>query len=89
MDIYYLIRSRQTGQYLFASQGADRYLLIFREDFDARSYLSHHAGDRSAEFVTEAQSLNQARSLLERWSFAGLGRVSDPLPPSIDFLGRA
>lgn len=89
MDIYYLIRSRQTGQYLFASQGADRYLLLFREDFEARSYLTHHGGERSSEFVTEAQSLSQARGLLARWSFAGLGMVRDPQPPLIEFLGRA
>ena len=94
MATYYLLRSRQNGQYLSAQQpDADhstqtRYVLLFRQDFEALSYLNAHAPDLSDRFSVEAHSLSQLKASLERWGFAGVAFVTDPLEPQVDFMIR-
>jgi len=102
--LYYLLRSRQTGQYLSARQSAgeatseqgsqvestqsERYLLLFQRDFEAMSYLNAHAPDLSDRFAVEPHSLNQLKTSLERWGFVGVAFVTDPLEPQVDFMAR-
>lgn len=94
--LYYLLRSRQSGQYLTARQphsegesaGPERYLLLFQKDFEAMSYLSAHAPDLGDRFAVESHSLSQLKSSLERWGFAGVAFVTDPLIPQVDFMAR-
>jgi hypothetical protein len=89
-EIYYLIRSRTDGKYLAARPNDDEksYLLLFKEDFDAMSYLNTHAGDLANRLSVESISGGQISAVLQRWSFQGIGMVSDPLLPKIDFLER-
>lgn len=100
--LYYLLRSRQNGQYLTARQPAlskaeagdeaagqsARYLLLFQQDFDALGYLNAHAPEARERFAVEPHSLTQLKTSLERWGFAGVGFVTDPLMPQVDFLAR-
>jgi hypothetical protein len=88
---HYLIRSKQDGRYLVAHprSGGDEtmgYLLMFREHFDALSYLNTHGGDIADRFGVESVSGTQLKGLLQRWGFQGLGMVEDPLVPQIQFL---
>ncbi|MEW6496080.1 MAG: hypothetical protein AB1589_26705 [Cyanobacteriota bacterium] len=91
-QIYYLILSRADGRYLVAKpNGGDRdtgaaYLLMFREHFDALSYLNTHGVDVADHFAVESASGSQIKNLLQRWGFAGVGIVQDPLVPQIEFL---
>jgi hypothetical protein len=91
-QIYYLILSRADGRYLVArtSTGADSpdagYLLMFRERFDALSYLNAHGLDVADRFAVESVSGTQLKGLLQRWGFTGVGIVQDPLVPQIEFL---
>jgi len=86
--IYYIIRSRSDGKYLTARVDDDTsgYLLLFKEDFDAMSYLNTHAADLANRLTVESQASTQIGSLLKRWGFAGVGIVNDPLLPEIEFL---
>ncbi|MCA1993909.1 MAG: hypothetical protein LDL41_17965 [Coleofasciculus sp. S288] len=91
-QIYYLILSRADGRYLVAqpnpsadSTGAG-YLLMFREHYDALSYLNTHGAGVADRFAVESVSGSQLKSLLERWGFTGVGVVQDPLVPHIEFL---
>lgn len=100
--LYYLLRSRQNGQYLAARQppaGAsradedksapsERYLLLFQQDFEALSYINAHAPEAGDRFAVESHNLTQLKTSLERWGFAGVGFVTDPLLPQVDFLAR-
>ncbi|MEB3180389.1 MAG: hypothetical protein VKL59_15360 [Nostocaceae cyanobacterium] len=87
-QVYYLIRSTSDGSYLVArpkSQPAG-YLLLFREHFDALSYLNTHGADVANRFAVESLPSTQLGGLLKRWSFQGVGIVQDPLLPKIEFL---
>ncbi len=89
-EIYYLIRSRNDGKYLTARvevEGNDtNYLLLFKENFEALSYLNTHAGDLADRFTVESISNIQLKGVLQRWGFQGMGIVKDPLLPTIEFL---
>ena len=85
---YYIIRSRSDGKYLTARVDDDTsgYLLLFKEDFEAMSYVNTHAADLANRLTVEPLASNQIGSLLKRWGFAGVGIVNDPLLPEIEFL---
>lgn len=93
---YYLIRSRQDGSYLVAHPDRGNstqddlpsagYLLMFREHFDALSYLNKHAVGVVDRFTVEPIAGTQAANLLKRWGFSGIGMVQDPLLPRVEFL---
>lgn len=92
-QIYYLIRSRADGRYLVAHPRVGNepklqagYLLMFREDFDALSYLNTHGADVADQFAVESVAGSQIASLLQRWGFVGVGIVQDPLLPRVEFL---
>jgi hypothetical protein len=88
-QVFYLLRSRADGKYLVANPNPDSavsYLLMFREDYDALSYLNVHAADVADRFGVESISGSQVKSLLQRWGFNGVGIVQDPLVPNIEFL---
>lgn len=90
MEIHYLIRSNRDGRYLVARPRGDReemgFLLLFREHFDALSYLNSHGNNVSDRFGVESVSKAQLKSIIDRWSFGGVGLVEDPLIPRIQFL---
>ena len=89
---YYLILSRADGRYLVAKpntgddSAAASYLLMFREHFDALSYLNTHGSNIADRFAVESVSGTQLKNLLKRWGFTGVGIVQDPLLPQIEFL---
>ena len=88
-QVFYLLRSRSDGKYLSANPNPDSavsFLLMFREDYEALSYLNAHAGDMADRFGVESISGSQLKSLLQRWGFNGVGIVQDPLVPNIEFL---
>ncbi|WP_017652710.1 hypothetical protein [Fortiea contorta] len=87
-EVYYLVRSKSDGRYLTARPHAEAsgYLLLFQENFDALSYLNTHAAEVANRFAIESISSTQISSLLKRWGFIGVGIVTDPLLPKIDFL---
>ena len=88
-ETYYLIRSRADGRYLAARPNEDdgnTFVLLFKEHFDALSYLNTHAGDLADGLSVETISGPQIKTVLKRWSFYGVGVVTDPLLPTIDFL---
>ncbi|NEO32062.1 MAG: hypothetical protein F6K36_16835 [Symploca sp. SIO3C6] len=93
-QLYYLIRSQSDGRYLVAQvdhgddSAARSYLLMFKEHFDALSYLNTHGSDVSDRFAVESASGTQIKGLLQRWSFTGIGIVQDPLIPQIEFLSK-
>jgi hypothetical protein len=59
---------------------------MFREHFDALSYLNTHGSDVADRFAVESVSGTQLKNLLKRWGFTGVGIVQDPLVPQIEFL---
>jgi hypothetical protein len=89
---YYLILSRADGRYLVAHPKASNagagYLLMFREHFDALSYLNAHGVGVADRFAVESVSGTQIKNLLQRWGFAGVGVVQDPIVPQIEFLSQ-
>ncbi|MGB3507893.1 MAG: hypothetical protein WBA93_01330 [Microcoleaceae cyanobacterium] len=88
-QIYYLLRSKVDGSYVSANPDSDsavKFLLLFREDFDARSYLNTHAPDLADRFAIESIPATQLKTVLKRWSFQGVGVIQDPLLPNIEFL---
>lgn len=91
-QFYYLILSRADGRYLAAKPhaGAESsetsYLLMFRERYDALSYLNTHGAGVADRFAVESVSGTQLKALLKRWGFTGVGIVQDPLVPQIEFL---
>ncbi|HBL62161.1 MAG TPA: hypothetical protein DDZ80_28290 [Cyanobacteria bacterium UBA8803] len=93
-QVYYLILSRTDGRYLVAQpkastrEGNAGYLLMFREQFDALSYLNTHGADVADRFAVESISPSQLKGLLRRWGFKGVGIVQDPLVPQIEFLAQ-
>ncbi len=96
---FYLIRSRADGQYLVArpqrktDDGENRshpgYVLLFKEHFDALSYLNTHGAEVVEQFAVESMPGSQLGNLLNRWGFLGIGLVQDPLVPQIQFLQQA
>lgn len=91
-QIHYLIRSKTDGKYLVAKPNATEdqadtgYLLLFRENFEALSYLNKFAPDMVEHFTVESISGNQLKSLLERWGYQGIGLVTDTLIPRVEFM---
>ena len=96
-QIHYLIRSKIDGSYLAAYPDlADQvartpdqgYLLLFKEHFDALSYLNTHGSGVSDRFGVESLAGTQLEGIFTRWNFKGVAVVQDPLVPSIQFLTR-
>jgi hypothetical protein len=87
-EVYYLVRSPSDGRYLTAhpDESGSSYLLLFREHFDALSYLNTHAGELANRLAVESIPGSQLSNLLKRWGFVGMGIVTDPLIPKIEFL---
>jgi hypothetical protein len=86
---YYLIRSKSDGRYLAARPDEQSsYLLLFREDFEALSYLNTHAGELASRLAVELVADSHLGDLIKRWGFVGVGLVSDPLVPTIEFARR-
>jgi hypothetical protein len=87
---YYLIRSRSDGRYLAARpDDTSSYLLLFQEDFIALSYLNTHASELASRLTVELVAESQLGDLMKRWGFVGVGLVSDPLIPTIEFARRS
>ena len=93
-QIYYLILSRADGRYLVAKPNSGTqdtgagYLLMFREHFDALSYLNTHGADVADRFAVESLTGPQIKNLLNRWGYSGVAIVQDPLVPQIEFLSQ-
>jgi hypothetical protein len=88
-QVFYLIRSKVDGSYLAAHPKAgesEGYLLMFKEHFDALSYLNKYAFDVVDKFGVESVPGSQLKGVLNRWGFTGIGLVQDPLLPRIEFL---
>jgi hypothetical protein len=90
-QIYYLIRSKKDGKYLVAKidhqpRGESSYLLVFKENFEALSYLNAHAPEYGPQFSLESVNNAQLQGIIKRWGFTGVGMVEDPLLPTIKFL---
>lgn len=91
LQVNYVIRSRKDGKYLVArlpeQSGIEAsYLLVFQQDYDALSYVNTHGKEYSDRLTVETASPTQLKSLMERWSYAGFGIVTDPLLPNIQFV---
>ncbi|MBW4515570.1 MAG: hypothetical protein KME11_10125 [Timaviella obliquedivisa GSE-PSE-MK23-08B] len=63
-----------------------KYLLVFKEHYDALSYINTHGADVADRFAVESIAGTQLGNLLKRWGFMGMGMVQDPLLPRIEFL---
>ncbi len=91
-QLYYIVRSKVDGKYLVAqinkaeNEASVSYLLVFSENFEARSYLNTHGSDVSDRFIVESTSETQLKTILGRWDFQGIGLVKDPLIPRIEFM---
>jgi len=91
LQINYVIRSKRDGKYLVArlpeKSGIEAsYLLVFKQDYDALSYISTHGQEYSDRLTVETASPTQLKSLMLRLSYAGFGIVKDPLVPDIQFV---
>lgn len=96
-QVFYLIRSKVDGQYLIArplqseeqkerSTLEPAFLLLFKEHFDALSYLNTHGAHVADQFAVESMPGDQLGGILKRWGFTGIGLVEDPLLPRIEFM---
>lgn len=87
-EIYYILRSSTDGRYLVARPHPETsgYLLLFRENFDALSYLNTHGREVVDRFAVESIAGTQLGNLLKRWGFSGIGIVTDPLLPRVEFM---
>ncbi|MDX2244369.1 MAG: hypothetical protein NW224_27155 [Leptolyngbyaceae cyanobacterium bins.302] len=92
---YYIVRSKTDGQYLVANlkdkaenPSSQGYLLMFREHFEALTYLNTHGKDIADRFAVESIPGSQLESLMKRWNFSGIGMVQDPILPKVEFLSR-
>ncbi|MBE9098396.1 hypothetical protein [Vacuolonema iberomarrocanum] len=92
---YYLLRTRQDGQYLVATGQSDdtepdtpptQFLLLFNDHAEALSYLNTHAAGYADRFSVESQAGPQLLNVLKRWGYKGVGVVKDPLIPTVDFF---
>jgi hypothetical protein len=97
-QLYYLLRSRTDGSYLVAhpqgKNGPDQpaptgFLLVFTADYDALSYLNVHAPEAKDRFAVETIAASSLKPLIGRWDFQGLGMVSDPRLPQVEFFNRS
>lgn len=97
-EIHYLIRSKIDGSYIAAhpdrgnnpDKPADSgYLLLFRENFDALSYMNKYAPDLKDRVAIESIPGSQLGAILNRWGFTGVGLVQDPLLPRVEFLTKS
>jgi hypothetical protein len=96
---YYLVRSRIDGSYLAAYPDraendkprapADGYVLVFQEHSEVLMYLNKFAADVRDRFSVESLPGAQIASVLDRWSYKGIGMVKDPLLPTVEFLAKA
>jgi hypothetical protein len=89
--VYYLVRSKVDGKYLAANPKPDsteRYILIFRENFDALGYLNKYAGELKEKLAVESITLTQLKGVMQRWGYTGVGLVEDPLLPKVEFLSQ-
>ena len=59
---------------------------MFKEDYDALSYVNTHAPDVASRFAVESVTGTQLKNQLQRWGFAGVGLVQEPLEPKIQFF---
>ncbi len=95
-QIHYLIRSKIDGSYIAAhprennpDKPADSgYLLLFREHFDALTYMNKYAPDLKDRVAIESIPGSQLGAILNRWGFTGIGLVQDPLLPRVEFLTK-
>lgn len=98
-DVYYLVRSKQDGQYLVArprlanaAESDDtpltEFLLVFKEHADALSYLNAFAPTLTDRFAVESVLGNQLSNVMNRWGYQGFGVVQDPLLPKVEFMLR-
>ena len=62
------------------------YLIMFQEYADGLSYLNTHAPDLAADFAVESVSQTQLKGMMQRWQFDGVGLVTDPLLPKVEFM---
>ncbi len=91
-QLNYLIRSQKDGKYLVARIEAEdspemqNYLLVFKEDYEALSYVNTHGKAMSDRLSIESVSATQLKSILQRWGYQGIGYVEDPLIPEIKFM---
>ncbi|MBD0268317.1 MAG: hypothetical protein ICV77_08480 [Cyanobacteria bacterium Co-bin8] len=98
-QLYYLLRSRLDGSYLAAkprqaNPDPDKpppagFLLVFSADYDALSYLNTHAPDLASKFSVETVASSQLEPVLSRWGFQGVGMVSEPMQPQVEFFKRS
>lgn len=85
---YYAVRSQNTGQYLVAHPDQDSnagFLLLFSSDYDAYSYVNTHTQGPAPAFAVEGLPTTALKATLNRWQLSGVGVVSDPLIPHIEF----
>lgn len=100
-QLYYLLRSRLDGSYLAARprpaqeapENPDQpppagFLLVFSADYDALSYLNAHAPDLADKFSVETVVASQLQPVLSRWGFQGVGMVSEPRLPQVEFFRK-
>lgn len=93
-QVHYLIRSAKDGQYLVAhlrenedeTEAEKSYLFLFREHYDALSYLNTHASDLAGKFAVESIAPTQLKGIIKRWGFNGIALVTEPITPQIQFL---
>ncbi len=89
---YYLLRSTHDGQYLAAkprnTEESKGFLMLFNADYEALSYVNHHAAEVANRFTVEPISGTQLKQMMDRWGYDGVGIVTDPLVPQVDFLKR-
>ncbi len=86
-QVYYLLRSKTDGRYLVAHITDEKnYILVFKESYDALSYLNTHASEFAQQFATESVTIPQLQGIRQRWGYQGLGMVEDPLEPRLQFM---
>lgn len=91
-QVNYLIRSKVDGKYLLARLQPEKqekeanYLLVFKEDYEALSYINTHGKDFRDRLTIESVSSPQLKGVLQRWGYQGIGLVEDPLIPKIKFM---
>jgi hypothetical protein len=86
---YFVVRSQTSGQYLVAHPSEDPsvgFLLVFSHDYDALSYINAHAHSSRGDGRVETMSTTSLRPTLDRWQLTGIGVVSDPLIPQVEFF---
>lgn len=89
---YYLLRSVHDGQYLAAKprniEDSKGFLMLFNADHEALSYVNQHAAEVATRFAVEPISGQQLKQMMDRWGYEGVGVVTDPLVPQVDFLRK-